>query len=177
MGLDSVVLLELFADRYERGIGFDINHPMLTYARGKLDVAGIDKATVRHGDIYDVALADGSADAVVMHQVLHFLAEPALAVSEAARILAPGGRLVIVDFAPHGMEFLREKFAHERLGFAEAQVSQWMAENGLIPEPTRSLLPDAAHDDGKLGVTIWIARRPEAAKSPRLLDQRSEVDA
>ena len=179
LGTGTGRLLELFADRYERGLGFDINHSMLAYARGKLDAAGLEaKASVRHGDIYDVALADGDADAVVMHQVLHFLAEPALAVREAARILAPGGRLVIVDFAPHGMEFLRERFAHERLGFAVAHVSQWMAENGLVVEPALSLLPETAESEGKLGVTIWIARRPPdgGALNP-LIDQRDEVEA
>ena len=174
LGTGTGRILDLFADRYTRGVGFDINHSMLAYARGKLDAAGRDKSTVRHGDIYDVALADGTADAVVMHQVLHFLAEPALAVREAARILAPGGRLVIVDFAPHAMEFLRDKFAHERLGFAEGQVSQWMMENGLIAEPTRFLMPDDA--EGKLGVIIWIARRPAAA-SDRPAEKRNEVEA
>ena len=179
LGTGTGRLLELFADRYERGIGFDINHSMLAYARGKLDAAGLDgKASVRHGDIYDVALADGSADAVVMHQVLHFLAEPALAVREAARVLAPGGRLVIVDFAPHGMEVLRERFAHERLGFAGAQVSQWMTENGLVVEPAVSLLPEAGESEGKLDVTIWVSRRPLAVLgSKRGVGQRKEVEA
>ena len=73
-------------------------------------------AQVRQGDIYDLPLADQAADAAVMHQVLHFLSDPQRAVREAARVLAPGGRLLIVDFAPHELEFLREQFAHERLG-------------------------------------------------------------
>ena len=77
-------------------------------------------AQVRQGDIYDLPLADQAADAVVMHQVLHFLSDPQRAVREAARVLAPGGRLLIVDFAPHELEFLREQYAHERLGFAGA---------------------------------------------------------
>ena len=96
---------------------------MLAYARAKLERAGLAHAQVRQGDIYDLPLADRAADAVVMHQVLHFLSDPQRAVREAARVLAPGGRLLIVDFAPHELEFLREQFAHERLGFAAPQIA------------------------------------------------------
>ena len=70
--------------------------------------AELRHAQVRQGDIYDLPLADQAADAVVMHQVLHFLSDPQRAVREAARVLAPGGRLLIVDFAPHELEFLRD---------------------------------------------------------------------
>ena len=118
MGTGTGRILELFADRYERALGFDLNQAMLAYARSKLSKAQIARAQVRHGDIYALALPDGVADAVIMHQVLHFVSEPALALREAARVLAPGGRLLIVDFAPHDLEFLREDFAHDRLGFA-----------------------------------------------------------
>jgi ubiquinone/menaquinone biosynthesis C-methylase UbiE/DNA-binding HxlR family transcriptional regulator len=178
LGTGTGRVLELLAPRYRRAIGFDINHSMLAYARGKLDAAGLDKASVRHSDLYDLALADGAADAVVMHQVLHFLAEPAQAVAEAARVLAPGGKLVIVDFAPHDMEFLRENFAHERLGFGTAQVAQWIEEAGLIPGRTRSLLAENA-DKGepKLGVTIWTAQRAEAKRTNQRAGKRTEVEA
>jgi len=53
-----------------------------------------------------------------LHQVLHFLDDPAAAIAEAARLLKPGGKLLVVDFAPHELEFLREQSAHRRLGFA-----------------------------------------------------------
>jgi ArsR family transcriptional regulator len=118
---------------------------------------------VRHGDLYDVPLANGAADAIVMHQVLHFLTEPLQAIREAGRILAPGGRLIIVDFAPHAMEFLRETFAHERLGFSGPQMAQWLAEAGLRLEEARDLAPANRADQGKLTVTVWQAVRPRGA--------------
>jgi ArsR family transcriptional regulator len=157
-------VLELFAPSYRRGVGFDVNPAMLSYARAKLDRAGVRHAQVRHGDIYDVPLPDRSAGVVVLHQILHYLADPGRAVQEAARILAPGGRLLIVDFAPHDLEFLREAHAHARLGFADAQMRDWLVAAGLAPGKSVDLAPRAkgkAKSD-KLTVTIWSATQPTA---------------
>lgn len=93
--------LELFEPRYGRALGIDVDPAMLTYARAKLVRSGNGKAQVRHGDIYALTIADRTADAVIMHQVLHFLSDPTLAIREAGRVLVPGGKLLIVDFAPH----------------------------------------------------------------------------
>ena len=167
LGTGTGRTLELFADRYERALGFDLNQAMLAYARSKLSNAEITKAQVRHGDIYALALADGIADAVIMHQVLHFLSEPALAIREAARVLAPGGRLLIVDFAPHDLEFLREDFAHDRLGFAPSQVVQWLKDAGLTPVEQCDLRPDGKTGTEKLTVSLWLAERPHADHKKR----------
>jgi ArsR family transcriptional regulator len=158
-------------------MGFDINHTMLDYARSKLEKAGIKDASVRHGDLYEVTLEDGTADAVIMHQVLHFLTEPAQAIREAGRVLAPGGRLVIVDFAPHTMEFMREQFAHERLGFAAPQMAQWLEEAGLEVESVRDLAPTSRQGEGKLTVTVWTAVRLDRPAADRLDARRKRVDA
>jgi ArsR family transcriptional regulator len=166
LGTGTGRTLELFADRYERGLGFDLNQAMLAYARSKLANEQLTRAQVRHGDLYALALPDGVADAVVMHQVLHFLSEPALSIREAARVLAPGGRLLIVDFAPHDLEFLREDFAHDRLGFAPAQVKQWMKDAGLDPIAQRDLAPEKKGGPEKLTVSLWLAERPQAATAP-----------
>ncbi len=177
LGTGTGRMLELLSGRYERAIGFDINHTMLDYARSKIEEAGIVGASVRHGDLYEVALADGAADAVIMHQVLHFLTEPAHAIREAARILAPYGRLIIVDFAPHTMEFMRNRFAHERLGFAEAQMTQWLTEAGLRHDGTRNLVPAAPDGEGKLTVKVWIAARPAPPDTRPADERRRRVEA
>ena len=163
LGTGTGRILELLADRYERGIGFDLNNAMLAYARSNLSKARLARAQVRHGDLYALSLPDGVADAVVMHQVLHFLSDPALAIREAARVLAPGGRLLIVDFAPHDLEFLREEHAHDRLGFTGAQVEHWMQDAGLEPRLQRDLAPAADAGPQALTVSLWLGERPQAA--------------
>lgn len=163
IGTGTGRMLELFAPRYRRGIGLDLSPAMLAYARAKLERAGLTHAQVRQGDIYDLPLADQTADAVVMHQVLHFLSDPQRAIREAARVLAPGGRLLIVDFAPHELEFLREKYAHERLGFPGPAVGQWLSDLGLHVLQTRDLAPAEGATKDKLTVSLWLAGRPQAA--------------
>jgi ubiquinone/menaquinone biosynthesis C-methylase UbiE len=165
LGTGTGRILELFADHYRRGLGIDANQEMLAYARSKLRQSGLAHAQVRHGDIYSLSLGDQVADAVVMHQVLHFLADPARAIREAARILAPGGRLLIVDFAPHDLDFLREQFAHERLGFASNQLNQWLREAGLALLQALELAPPAHSDPGKLTVSLWLAGRDRDANA------------
>ncbi|MBS0243085.1 MAG: ArsR family transcriptional regulator, partial [Proteobacteria bacterium] len=87
-----------------------------------------------------------------------------------------GGRLVIVDFAPHAMEFLRETFAHERLGFAGALVEQWLAEAGLLTAPTQNLAPAEPGNEDKLTVTVWTASRPAGAEAPAADAKRNRVE-
>lgn len=160
LGTGTGRMLELFRDRYRRGLGIDLSPAMLAYARAKLERSGIANAHVRQGDIYDLPLPDQAAGALLMHQVLHFLSDPHRAVREAARVLAPGGRLLIVDFAPHELEFLREQFAHERLGFSREQVAHWLADCGLDLMETRDLVP-AEDSTAKLTVSMWLAGRPD----------------
>ena len=174
LGTGTGRMLELFAERYARGLGLDVNKSMLAYAGSRLKTAGLAHAEVRHGDIYDLALPDGVADGVVMHQVLHYLSEPALAVREAARILAPGGRLLVVDFAPHEIEDLRARHAHERLGFEERQVATWLKEAGLAGVEVESLAPDGSDARQELTVSLWHASKPGTAGGPATKTEKLE---
>jgi ubiquinone/menaquinone biosynthesis C-methylase UbiE/DNA-binding transcriptional ArsR family regulator len=176
IGTGTGRILELFADRYARGLGFDLSTAMLAYARPKLAQAGIGHAQVRQGDIYDLPLADGSAGAVVMHQILHYLSDPARAVAEAARLVAPGGQLLIVDFAPHDNDFLRETQRHERLGFEMSTVSQWLADAGLTITETHALLPTHRDGEAQLTVSLWRAERVSQPLSPLKTPPRKKLE-
>lgn len=165
LGTGTGRILELFANHFERGIGIDLNRDMLAYARDKLERAGHAHCQVRQGDLFNIVLEDGVADAVVLHQVLHFLDDPARALGEAARILAPGGRLLIVDFAPHELEYLRDDFAHRRLGIEPAQLDQWLTDAGLSLAKHLALKPGRKSDSEKLTVSVWVAAKPATAGS------------
>jgi SAM-dependent methyltransferase len=156
-------MLQLFADRAVELEGIDFSHQMLTVARANLERSGIRNAQVRHGNVTQTALPDGVADLVIVHQVLHFLDEPSAALREAARVLAPGGRLLIVDFAPHDLEFLRSEFGHVRLGVRHDSLVQAAAGSGLSIEAPRSFGPPEARGDG-LSVHIWRAEKRSLAK-------------
>jgi ArsR family transcriptional regulator len=129
---------------------------MLNIARRNAAAAGLGRLELRHGDIFETRLADACADLVVVHQVLHYLSDPAAALAEAARLVQPGGKLLIVDFAPHGLEFLREAHQHRRLGFSDAEIGRWFEAAGLSGLEPLALPP--AKDKG-LTVKIWTAER------------------
>jgi len=157
LGTGTGRMLELFGADIERGLGLDLSLDMLALARARLDRAGLRHCSVRHGDIYDLALPRDSFDAIIIHQVLHFLDDSARAIAEAARVLRPGGRLLVVDFAPHDLEFLREEHAHRRLGFAAETVTQWLEAAGLDVLRQETLPPGP---QGKIAVSLWLARDP-----------------
>jgi len=162
LGTGTGRMLELLGPGLERGLGIDLSLDMLALARARLDRAGLRHCSVRHGDIYDLALPRDSFDVVIVHQVLHYLDDGARALREAARVLRPQGRLLVIDFAPHELEFLREEHAHRRLGFAEETVSQWLEQAGLDVIGHRNVPPEVG-SDGEIAVSLWLARDPRVA--------------
>ena len=159
IGTGTGRMLTLFADRFERADGIDSSHRMLTVARANLERANVDNVSVRHADAQSLPFENSCADLVTIHQVLHFIDEPERVLSEAARVLAPGGLLLLVDFAPHELEFLRGEHGHRRLGIRHEKLAEWLANNGLTVAPPQTLGAPEGLTAG-LTVQIWAVRAP-----------------
>ncbi|MFI4936801.1 MAG: class I SAM-dependent methyltransferase, partial [Caulobacterales bacterium] len=155
LGSGTGRMLTLLAPRATSAVGLDLSRQMLNIARTNVAGAGLAACELRHGDILGTGLAAGEADLVVVHQVLHFLGEHSAAVAEAARLVGPGGRMIIVDFAPHDLEFLRAEHQHRRLGFFDEEMDRWLTGAGLVPAAVTSL----PAGEGGLTVKIWVAER------------------
>ncbi len=174
LGTGTGRMLRLLAGRAARAVGLDASHAMLSVARANLEKAGLMRVELRQGDIHAPPVEQGGFDLVVIHQVLHYLDDPARALREAARLVAPGGRLLIVDFAPHNLEFLRESQAHRRLGFAHEQIADWLDEAGLDCALTRDLAPPAGAKDA-LTVSIWLGQDRRMITDWPLMPNNREV--
>jgi SAM-dependent methyltransferase len=156
VGTGTGRMLEVLGERFERAHGVDMSHEMLAAARVNIERAGLANCAVRNGDMYQLPFPAESFDVVTIHQVLHFAERPARAIAEAARVLRPGGRVVVADFAPHDLEFLRHEHEHRRLGFGDGEVGAWFEGADLESGPVVHLPGDP------LTVTVWLADKPEA---------------
>lgn len=160
IGVGAGRVLELLAPRAGRAAGLDNNHAMLALARDRAAAAGHTHCSLRHGDLYAAPFDDARFDMITAHQVLHYLDTPAQAIREMARLLAPGGVVILVDFAPHALDRLRDDHAHRRLGFATEQIRRWLEAAGLILDAEESL-----HGD-PLTVCLWRGRKPSVNQHP-----------
>ena len=156
IGTGTGRMIELLAPVASGTIGIDRSPEMLRFARARMAAAGLERVELRQGDMYALPLDDAVADTVVLHQVLHYAQTPVNAIAEAARLLAPGGRLLIVDFALHDRDELRDREGHARLGFEDDQVEAWFVGEGLAPGTVETLA------GGELTVKLWLATRAAA---------------
>lgn len=159
LGTGTGRMLELFASLSEQAVGIDQSREMLAVARAKLDAEGLGRIQVRQGDILALPYENGVADLVTIHQVLHYLDEPGRALQEAARVLRPGGLMLIADFAPHGFEFLRDEQAHRRLGIADDAMAAWLQRAGLKLIAHETLAPPTEREGQGLTVSLWLVTR------------------
>jgi ubiquinone/menaquinone biosynthesis C-methylase UbiE len=172
LGTGTGRVLELFAPQAKNLQGIDASREMLAIARSSLEKQGLKQAELRQADIYALPMTDATADVVTIHQVLHFLDEPQKALLEARRILKPDGKLVVVDFAPHELEQLREEHAHRRLGISAEQMTAWFSRANLVMERHDVLDPPWLKDREGLTVSLWLAR---PAPSPSISSSKSKV--
>ncbi len=159
LGTGTGRVLELFSGIFEKAVGIDASRDMLSIARARLDEVKLSRVQTRQGDLYLLPTQSASFDLVTIHQVLHYLDDPAGAIKEAAKALVTGGRLLIVDFAPHELEFLRENHAHLRLGFSEEQIMEWLNLAGLKLQSVKHLGSKNKQAKEALTVSLWLAEK------------------
>ena len=155
LGTGSGRMLALLGAKARASVGLDLSQNMLNMARLNVVAAGVPNVTLRHGDIQATGLPDACADLVIIHQVLHYLVDPASAVREAARLLTPGGRLLIIDFAPHQAQHLCELHRHRWAGFSDRTIWDWSLGVGLACVQTAA----APSNSEKLVVKVWVFQK------------------
>ncbi len=156
LGTGTGRIIQLFADHLERAVGVDSSPEMLAIARSSIASLSLN-ASVRRGDLSALRL-NAAFDLTVLHLVLHYLDRPQEALEQAAAHMSESGRLLIADFAPHELEFLRSDHAHRRLGIARDQLEYWLAEAGLEVEQFETLAPPKGVDGG-LVMFLCLARK------------------
>ncbi len=165
VGTGTGRMAELFAAQAEHVVALDKSLEMLRVARAKLQHLPAEQIELVQGDFLDLPFAAASFDTVVLHQVLHFAQDPEQVLAEATRVVRPGGRIAIVDFAAHGREELRDKYAHARLGFSDRAMTDLLRVAGLTTSAPIGL------DGGELVVKIWLGQRRAAVESELAKEQ------
>ena len=162
LGCGTGPLLPLLSSSVRQVIGVDGSDEMLAAARGR--TGHLSNVDLRLGALEALPIEDEALDAAVMMLVLHHLPSPAVALTEASRVLEPGGRLLIVDMAPHEHEEYRQQMGHVWLGFGEEQLRRLCDLSGLELRRMTELLPLT---DAK-GPTLFAATvvKPAAAPLP-----------
>ena len=150
IGTGTGRLLELLAPRVERGLGVDASRAMLALARSRLSKREMAHCAVRQADMYRLPLPEGGFDTVVMQMILHYAEDPAAAITEAARMLRPGGRLLIVDLLRHDRADLLKRLAHRWPGFDDGVIAELLDGVGLTPGRPLTV-------PGDLPVRLWPA--------------------
>jgi ArsR family transcriptional regulator len=168
IGTGTGRLLELLAPRAVAALGIDASRAMLALARVRLATPATAHCAVRHADMYALPLPDHAYDTVLLQMVLHYAEDSQAALAEAIRVLAPGGRLVIVDLAAHDLAILRSQFAHRHLGFSDAEIQALLTTAHLAPAPPITIA-------ARLPIKIWQATAPLLAQAAPASTKELEI--
>ena len=147
----------------QRVIAVDESGPMLAAARERL--APLANVELRVGTVESLPIADGALDAALLFLVAHFVAEPARAIAEAARVVRPGGKLIVVDLMPHDREDLRLQLGHVWQGFSAEQMVGWLGGAGFERVRYRALPADPSAKGPTLFAAVGVRAGARVARS------------
>jgi ArsR family transcriptional regulator len=140
LGCGTGQLTETVAPHVHRVIAVDASDDMLTAARARL--GKLSNVDLRKGDLEALPIPAGELDAAVMSLVLHYSPDPARALTEVARVLQPGGRVLIVDMLPHEHGEYQQQMGHVWLGFSDRQTTRFLTAAGFGNVRVRALPTD-----------------------------------
>jgi ArsR family transcriptional regulator len=140
LGCGTGQLAETVAPYVHRVIAVDASDDMLTAARARL--GKLSNVDLRKGDLEALPIPAGELDAAVMSLVLHYSPDPARALAEVARVLQPGGRVLIVDMLPHEHGEYQQQMGHVWLGFSDRQTTRFLTAAGFGNVRVRALPTD-----------------------------------
>jgi ubiquinone/menaquinone biosynthesis C-methylase UbiE/DNA-binding transcriptional ArsR family regulator len=161
IGTGTGRVLELLAPRISQGVGVDASKAMLALARSRLARTGLAHCSVRLADMYRLPLAEASFDIAVVQMVLHYAEDPPGVLGEIARVLRPGGRLIVIDLAQHGRDELLIRLAHRWPGFSDVIMRALLEDAGMQQSEPLAI-------EGPLAVRVWPATRTADAPIARL---------
>ena len=153
----------LLSERARSVIAVDNSARMIEVGRQQAQANGVAKVDFRLGDLEQLPIADAEVDLVFFQQSLHHALHPAVALAESARILRPGGRIVVLDLARHRIEEAREIYADQWLGFSESELDTMLTQAGFTAIAVSIADKDAAQP--AFQSLLAVATRSECASS------------
>lgn len=171
VGTGTGALLPVLARAAERVVAVDQSQALLDRARSRCRDAGCANVSFQRADVRALPFPDGAFAAAYASMVLHHVDDPGQALRELARVTAPGGRVVVVDFTSHDLQWMRDELAHRWLGFTPEELAAWAADAGLEPvqwlqrprlfDPKEEASPAGGSRDGLIwpDALLMVARR------------------
>jgi ArsR family transcriptional regulator len=156
-GTGTGALLPVLAPAARRLVGFDRSPEMLVEARRRADASGVRQVELVQADLVQLPFPAASFDGLCSAFALHHAARPAAVVAEFARVVRPGGAVVLCDLVPHDEEWMRSELAHVWLGFDPARVAGWFADAGFV-DVHRAALARRRSSGGRAMPDVWVVR-------------------